>query len=303
MNRSNQIQYTVALLLICLVAAPFIVSGIWGASEDVPRQPTADVTPPAVSTSAPPASAETDTPPAAVPTETVPVPTDASVSPSDTIVPPSSETVTETVPATELIPVTTDAGSFTAGDVSYFDDALIIGDSRTVGIKEYGTLSNADFFCNVGMMACRIDEVTVDGKNFDQAISAKQYGKVYLMLGANEVGYDHQYLFAKYKEVVERIRAHQPNAILVLEANLHVSASAETDTLNNESLNEVNRMIAGLADNQTIFYLDINQVYDDSTGCLADAYTSDGVHPLAKYYRQWCDWLCANTPTGSTAAS
>ena len=33
----------------------------------------------------------------------------------------------------------------------YFDDALFIGDSRTVGISEYGELNNATFFANTGM--------------------------------------------------------------------------------------------------------------------------------------------------------
>ena len=36
--------------------------------------------------------------------------------------------------------------SMTTVDASYFDDALFIGDSRTVGLKEYGTLNNATFF-------------------------------------------------------------------------------------------------------------------------------------------------------------
>ena len=41
--------------------------------------------------------------------------------------------------------------SMTTVDASYFDDALFIGDSRTVGLKEYGTLNNATFFANTGL--------------------------------------------------------------------------------------------------------------------------------------------------------
>jgi hypothetical protein len=41
--------------------------------------------------------------------------------------------------------------SFTDVPADYFDDALFIGDSRTVGISEYGGLDNADFFADIGM--------------------------------------------------------------------------------------------------------------------------------------------------------
>ena len=36
-------------------------------------------------------------------------------------------------------------------DDSYFDDAVFIGDSRTVGLHDYGGLDHSDFFATVGM--------------------------------------------------------------------------------------------------------------------------------------------------------
>ena len=41
---------------------------------------------------------------------------------------------------------------FTTVDASYFDDALFIGDSRTVGIAEYGSLKNATYFADVCLL-------------------------------------------------------------------------------------------------------------------------------------------------------
>ena len=40
---------------------------------------------------------------------------------------------------------------FVESDASYFDDALFIGDSRMVGIRDYGTLNNASYLCSVGL--------------------------------------------------------------------------------------------------------------------------------------------------------
>ena len=194
----------------------------------------------------------------------------------------------------ENVPDGTDI-SFATSDVSYFDDALFIGDSRTVGIMEYGTFTNSDYFCSVGMSAYRIDEEEINGMNFDQMIDHKQYGKVYIMLGVNEVGNDAEVTLTAYRAIVEKIKVHQPNALIYIQGNLHVSADAQTDTINNNALNYLNSRLASLADNKRVFYIDINEVYDDEYGCFTASYTSDGIHPLAMYYKKWCEWLCTKT--------
>jgi len=278
MKKFKQNTYTCLLLVTCFVASPFIFHRIWKTSSEAKKK--VDIPPPSIGTSETvPGEASSD------------VPNDGSAAqptPDGTPIEPSLAPPTPTVAAEPVY-------SFVPSDASYFDDALFIGDSRTVGIQEYGTLTNADYFCSVGMMSCKIDEEYINGMNFDQLIDSKQYGKIYLMLGINEVGNDFQYTLTQYRAVVERLKAHQPNAIIYVQGNLHVSASAETSVISNESINYLNSLIAGLADNKKVFYIDINEVYDDEYGYLTEAYTSDGVHPLAMYYKQWCDWLCTKT--------
>lgn len=60
--------------------------------------------------------------------------------PSDTSGAPSDNTDRQDIPDTE-VPMT----EMTTVDADYFDDALMIGDSRTVGLKEYGTLAMPPF--------------------------------------------------------------------------------------------------------------------------------------------------------------
>ncbi len=285
MKKFKQNTYTCLLLATCFVASPFIFHRIWKTSSEAKKK--VEIPPPSIGTS--------ETVPGEAPSD---VPDDTSAvqpTPDGTPIDPSLAPPTPTA-APE--PVYT----FVTGDASYFDDALFIGDSRTVGIQEYGTLTNADYFCSVGMMSCKIDEEYINGMNFDQLIDSKQYGKIYLMLGINEVGNDFQYTLTQYRAVVERLKAHQPNAIIYVQGNLHVSASAETSVISNEKINYLNSLIAGLADNKKVFYIDINEVYDDEYGYLTEAYTSDGVHPLAMYYKQWCDWLCTKTINAETSA-
>ncbi len=275
MKKFKQCTYTVLLMATCFIASPFIFHQIWKNSSDSAKK--AEVPPPSVTTPADPTAIPNGT-------EDPNVPPPSAV-PSNGIADPTASAIT-TSPAAPVV-------SFISSDLSYFDDALFIGDSRTVGIQEYGTIKNADYFCSVGMSAAQINDESINGMTFDQAIDAKQYGKVYLMLGINEVGNDFEYTLTAYRAVVEKIKVHQPNAIIYLQGNLHVSSSAETNVINNEGINYLNSRIASLADNSRVFYIDINEVYDDESGCLTESYTSDGVHPLAMYYQQWCEWLCS----------
>lgn len=181
---------------------------------------------------------------------------------------------------------------------SYFDDALFIGDSRTVGLRDYGNIKNASYFCNVGMSSFNIysRQVSVKGLGtvtFSQLLTKKQFKKIYIMLGINEIGSNLKTIANKYTNIVKDIRKNQPNAIIYIEANLHVSKKKNDSSkvFTNDRINTLNGYMAALANNQTIFYIDINEYFDDSKGNLTASYTSDGVHPHAKYYKEWTNWI------------
>lgn len=191
---------------------------------------------------------------------------------------------------------------FKAAPASYFDDALFIGDSRTVGLRDYGNIKNASYFCDVGMSSFNIYSRKVNVKglgtvNFSQLLTKKQYKKIYIMLGINEIGSNLKTIANKYTNIVKDIRKNQPNAIIYIEANLHVSKKKNDSSkvFTNDRINTLNGYMATLANNQTIFYIDINEYFDDSNGNLTASYTSDGVHPHAKYYKEWTNWIMKHT--------
>lgn len=190
---------------------------------------------------------------------------------------------------------------FTTAPEGYFDDALFIGDSRTVGLYEYGGIEGADFFATTGMNVYEIDneKVNVGDKgtiSFEDLITRYSYGKIYLMLGINELGYGLDETVEEYKALVGRIREAQPEAVLFIEANLHVSAkrSAQDPVHNNQNIDYFNNNISVLADNESIFYIDVNVLFDDEGGNLRADTTVDETHPLGRYYKQWADWLAEN---------
>ena len=52
-----------------------------------------------------------------------------------------------------------------------------------------------------------------------------------------------------------------------------------------------NEEIAKLADDEKIFYLDVNPLICDETGGMVASYTYDGVHLKAQYIPIWLDFL------------
>ena len=232
-----------------------------------------------------PATAPTDEP-TEIPTQ--------EVKPTDTLKPtkPVETKPAETKapkPSKDLTPVS-------------LNDTLFVGDSRTVGIREYSGLKGADFFCSVGMNVFDVtgESLSVDGVGnvtLSQLLSKKQYSKVYIMLGINEVGYPHSSVVDKYSKVLDLIKEKQPNASIIIEANLHVSKSrSDSDkVVNNASINDLNTKLSALADGSKVFYIDANTIFDDASGSLSSDMTSDGTHLYAKYYPTWVEWISTET--------
>ena len=179
-----------------------------------------------------------------------------------------------------------------------FSDTLFIGDSRTVGLFEYGDLGQAEVFANSGMSVFNLFQAQVTLKNgtkqgLDEVLSSNRYSSIYLMLGINELGYEEQSILRQYRAVVEQIRAKQPQASLILEANLHVTRekAAKSDIYNNRKIDALNKAIETIAEETGCRYLDVNSLFDDETGNLSANYSTDGSHILGKYYSVWVDWI------------
>lgn len=184
---------------------------------------------------------------------------------------------------------------FTTVDASYFDDALFIGDSHTDGFKDYAGLNNADYICHNGLTVwSAVEKAEFPGRQtLAQALHGKHYGKIYLMLGINELGTGTAESWAaQYKVLLDEVRELQPDAIIFLQAIFHTTQEKSDATFfKNSTIDARNAELQKLADNETVFYIDCNPVFDDSTGALTPEYSGDGVHVKAAYYPMWRDYL------------
>lgn len=179
----------------------------------------------------------------------------------------------------------------------FFQDTLFIGDSRTMGLVEYADLNNAVVFANTGMNIYRLytlkNAVRDQETYLEDILAKKQYRKIYMMLGINELGYDEAQTVKRYEEEVLKLRESQPDAKIILEANLHVTAArSERDNIfNNAGIDRINESIRKIAEKYGFSYIDVNEIFDDEAGGLNPDYTHDEVHVLGKYYQQWADWI------------
>ena len=185
---------------------------------------------------------------------------------------------------------------------SYFDDALFIGDSRVVGLQDYGQLQDhATFYASTGLNIFRLLKAriaTIEGQlkkvSVEEALGQRQFGKIYLMVGINELDIGTVEHFEEtYKETIDRIRELQPGAIIYIQSIMKVTTkrAAKGDFVKNEGIVARNDAIMKLADNENIFYLDVNEAVCDESGGMNPTYTSDGIHLKVKYIPLWRDYL------------
>ena len=245
-------------------------------------------------------------PPTATPSETAPAETDQGS--GEAIVPPTiPATLSDSAaPSADSYDFTQPAPETAAVDDSWFDDVVFMGDSRTDGLRLYGGIPGADFIQSTGITVFDVgtkQSIRIDGQKYTmmQALGLKQYGKVYVMLGVNELGYFNDQAFADaYSQMVDDIRAIQPNAVIYLQNLVSVNpekckANNQPYYVTNEKIAVYNDIIADIAEEKHAVLVDVNAALVDETGILPAEGTTDGVHFTKDYYVKWYDYLKIHT--------
>lgn len=173
------------------------------------------------------------------------------------------------------------------GDV----DLLMIGDSITHGWENEGASVWQQYYArrkavNLGFSGDRTENVLwrfahgeIDGISPKVAV---------LMIGTNNTGHrleNPDYTFSGIRTIVETLRKKMPETKILTLAIFPRDAEPGTPmrTINSA----VNEKIKTLADNQHVFYLDINQTFLDSEGRLSTDIMPDLLHPNEHGYQLW----------------
>ena len=181
----------------------------------------------------------------------------------------------------------------------YFADAVFLGDSRTEGFHLYSGLEEGQYLYAVGATVesvfTKATQETEAGKvPMLDALADMDCGKVYIMLGVNELGWPKADMYREqYGKVIDRIREEHPEAVVVIQSLLPVSAKQEAkgSYVNNERISVYNGMLEELSAEKDCPYLNVAEAVTGEDGCLREELTSDGVHLNTAGCKVWLDYL------------
>lgn len=185
-------------------------------------------------------------------------------------------------------------------DDSYFDDVAFVGDSRTDGFRLYSGLERGTYFCVTGETVASATDMenwkTEDGRKISlaDAVAAADCGKIYLMLGINELGWNGTDIFRDHAEnLLRRLQADHPDAEIVVQSLLPVSAEqdAKGSYVNNQRILAYNQVWMELAEETGCDYVNIAEAVTGEDGCLPAEMSFDGVHLNRAGCHAWLDYL------------
>ena len=198
-----------------------------------------------------------------------------------------------------------------AVDNSYFEDAAFIGDSRTDGFLLYSGIGCGENLTSNGLSIFKLAEkkaITIDGTKYTllEALALKQYGKVYLSLGINELGYKNdQGFYDAYCQAIDLIRESQPNAVIYIQGLIPLNENVIAETggasyLTNDHLLVYNDLMKQAAEEKQVAFLDLNPSFVGEDGQLPRDASADGIHLRKNYCQQWLEYLKAHTVSYET---
>jgi lysophospholipase L1-like esterase len=210
--------------------------------------------------------------------------------------------VTTTVPAPTPTPTTgpksnggkPDVPAQKAADDSFFSDSVFIGNSLVDGLYLYGGVSTCHFLSGTGVSIFNIEKQQISDKQGSnctvmEALGRQQYGKIYIMLGINEISISAESFSEAYGKLVDSIRAIQPNADIYLMSLTPVSEKKSGDGgyFTKSNVQAFNKAIYKLCADKNCWYLDDFTPLADQNGYLPASATSDGIHFKPSYYATW----------------
>jgi lysophospholipase L1-like esterase len=191
-------------------------------------------------------------------------------------------------------------------DVSYFDDAIFLGDSLADGFKVYSRsldLSNSS--------ARYLTQKSTSPRTFLQpgvhvdagagpvdvwaTIGMVQPGKMYITLGTNALmAMSPEDFVASYYQLIDKIRATSPDTQIYVTTVTPVAAwkSQKEPRLSFDRIYRSNQLIAKMCVEKNLALINLYDVLKSSSGYLREEIAAgDGIHLSPSGYREWLEYL------------
>ena len=201
------------------------------------------------------------------------------------------------------------------GEWSWFDDAVMIGDSVTLKLKNFVAQQRHDDpgyfgggqFLSSGSLGSGNALWEVSDKSvhpsfrgekllLEQSIPMTGAKKVYLMLGVNDIAvYGLEGSVENYKTLLSRIKTAAPEVEIYIQSATPICEGAERGGLTNENLEIYNQLLVEMCQELDLRFVDVASVLRDENGYLPREYCSDpdgmGIHLTDAACQLWLGYL------------
>lgn len=185
----------------------------------------------------------------------------------------------------------------------FFDDAVFIGDSITLGLRNFNYeknwLGKATILCQGSYSVAHAVENTMylsfrgEDMSPQQALAACGAKKVFILLGMNDIalhGVDKS--LENWGKLVANIRGTCPDMAIYIQSGTPIYTPGQKGGLNNERMDAYNERLKAFAEENDCIYLDVATAMKDDTNGLAANYTSDAyVHLTEAACELWVEQL------------
>lgn len=218
--------------------------------------------------------------------ETSYIPPETTVPETTTVTVTTTESATTAESTAESEKAETVAAS-TEYDHEFFERGLVVGDSISVGLVNYGFLQPENVFAQIGLTPSSVLTADIDGVTvYDKAAGlAPDY--ICIVLGTNGLSYlSEDFMAEKMGEFIDGLRQVCPNARIFLVSIPPVTAAHESEKPEKiENITKYNEHISKLAEEKSAVFVDTFSLLRDSDGYLAADYAeNDGLHLKAAAY-------------------
>lgn len=189
------------------------------------------------------------------------------------------------------------------GDYTLFDESAFVGDSRIGGLFLSSQLTTSTFYYDVGgNVSSAVDGNGIELDNGSKgsiidALKQREFENIFMQYGVNEWGWSTDGFITGYKELINEVKAVQPNAKIYVLAIIPVTAEyAEDRAVNamnvNLKLDEMDNALKELAAGMGVEYINVVEAITGGERVLAKEMSSDGYHLNRIENLKLLDYIC-----------
>lgn len=202
-----------------------------------------------------------------------------------------------------------------AGPVSFFDNAVFIGDSISMTLEAYcgasGALGQAKFLCAgsmspTNMLTGKILPEYPKGSGqkpaIQDSVAATGAKYVYVMLGMDNIAYGIERSTNDYMTILKNILDKNPDVQIIIQSVTPMADKSKSysEKLNNGKINEFNETMKAYCEENKWYYVNVAEAFRDGNGFLKKEYCSDynsmGMHFTYEGAKVWVNYLLTHIP-------